>query len=79
MLLSDVLLEIGMAVDKNDWSSKSKQSKKMLDVLILAKDNGTSQKKLLNMTKLVVNQLNKAGLLFYNVDMFWMKTANHKK
>ena len=73
MLLSDKLLKIGLATDKKNWKSKSIQAEKMLDALIEAKNNGESQKRLINTTKLVVKQLNDAGLSFFNFDMFWGK------
>lgn len=71
MLLSDKLLELGLAINPKDWKSKSKQAEKMLDALIEAKDNGESQKRLMNITKLIISQLNKAGLSYFTFDMFW--------
>ena len=77
MLLSDKLLKLGLSSDKN-WESKSIQAGKMLNALIEAKNNGESQKRLINITKLVVNQLNKAGLSYFSFDMFW-DDINYKK
>lgn len=76
MLLSDKLLKLGLSADKN-WRSKSIQAEKMMDALIEAQNNGESQKRLMNITKLVVNELNKAGLSYFSFDMFW-KDINYK-
>ncbi len=71
MFLSDELLELGLKANKHNNLSQLKQCDKMLDILIAAQKDGEDQKKLINITRLVIKQLNRAGFSFYSFDIFY--------
>ena len=74
-MLSDELFVIGSCANPKSNLSQFEHSHKMLDLLILAEKNGEDKKRLINITKLVCKQLNKAGYPFYKLDVF-LKTKS---
>lgn len=75
MLLSDQLIALGRDANPKSNLSQGTQAQKMLDLMITNK-NGATHQQLVNITKLVVKQLNKEGFNYYKVETFWKKNIN---
>lgn len=71
MFLSDKLIKIGLNANPKNNLSQANQSIKILDVLIVAKNNGKNPLMLMNITKFVVRHLNKKGFSYYKLNTFW--------
>ena len=76
MFLSDKLIAIGKEANLRNNASQAKQCEKMLNELIVAKNKGEDQKRLINIMKFVIKQLNHDGFLYYNLDIFFTKITN---
>ncbi|MCK4554912.1 MAG: hypothetical protein KAT48_14045 [Bacteroidales bacterium] len=77
MFLSDKLIKIGADANPKSNLSQAEACAVMLALLNEEESKGVDQKKLINITKCAIKELNKMGFLFYKLEIFITQPHTH--
>lgn len=70
MFLSDKIINLGKKADFNDLS-QAKQAQEIIDLLHKEVDKGLDKKKMINIMKFSIKELNKLGFSYYKFEIFF--------
>ena len=74
MFLSDRLIKIGENANPKSNLSQAEACAAMLALLEEEEEKGVDRRKLINITKFAIKELNKRGYTFYKLEVFFTQT-----